>query len=129
HLHLTKLAELDDIDAYLHTFKVTATREAWDKREWVRLLAPFLTGKAQQANFALQAPQNEDYFTFKREILARVGLSLVGAAQQFHSWLFDEQQPIRLQAAHLTQLTHLRFLTGEPSGAQVGETVVIDRLL
>ncbi|MGL5292733.1 MAG: hypothetical protein ACRC9V_02930 [Aeromonas sp.] len=128
HLHLTKLTELDDIDAYLNTFEVTVTRELWDKREWTRLLAPFLTGKAQRAYFSLQAPPNEDYDMLKREILARVGLSAAGAAQQFHSWVFDDQQTIRIQAAHLSRLAHLWLLTGDPSGAQVAEVVVVDRL-
>ncbi|MGL5224883.1 MAG: hypothetical protein ACRC8Q_06080 [Aeromonas sp.] len=41
HHFLTKLTELDDIDAYLHTFEVVISRETWDKREWARHLAPF----------------------------------------------------------------------------------------
>lgn len=49
---LTKLTELDDIDAYLHTFKVVVSPETWDKRERARLLATFLTVEAQQAYFS-----------------------------------------------------------------------------
>ncbi|MGL5295076.1 MAG: hypothetical protein ACRC9V_15200, partial [Aeromonas sp.] len=49
HQLLTKLTAQDDIEAYLHTFEVVATREVWNKSEWARILAPFLTGEAQQA--------------------------------------------------------------------------------
>lgn len=42
----TKLTDLDDIKAYLHTFEVIARREAWNKTDWVRILTPFLTGEA-----------------------------------------------------------------------------------
>lgn len=31
HLHLTKISKQDDVEAYLHTFKVIMTRESWEK--------------------------------------------------------------------------------------------------
>ncbi|KAI7815003.1 hypothetical protein IRJ41_025378 [Triplophysa rosa] len=129
HFHLTKLSDQDDVEAYLHIFEVIATREAWDKSEWARILAPFLTGEAQRAYYSLQAPASEDYEALKREILARVGLSPVTAAQQFQEWMYNEAAPIRAQVAQLTRLTHLWLLTGEPTASQVAEKVMLDRLL
>ncbi|MGL5294269.1 MAG: hypothetical protein ACRC9V_10970 [Aeromonas sp.] len=83
HHLLTKLTDQDDVEAYLHTFEVIANREAWDKSEWVKILAPFLMGEAQQAYYALPAAVTEDYDVLKAEILTRMGLSTVSAAQLF----------------------------------------------
>ncbi|KAI7789534.1 hypothetical protein IRJ41_013900 [Triplophysa rosa] len=129
HQLMTKLTAQDDIEAYLHTFEVIATREAWDKAEWAKILAPFLTGEAQRAYVALQPPASEDYDALKREILARLGLSPISAAQQFHQWSYEDQVPVRAQAARLSRLVQLWLLAGEPSASQVAERVVVDRLL
>lgn len=98
HRHLTKLTELDDIDAYLHMFEVIAKREVWLKKDWAKIITPFLTGESQQAYFALKAPKNDDYEALKSEILARVGLSPVSAAQQFNTWSFDDGSPVQSQS-------------------------------
>ncbi|XP_056313748.1 uncharacterized protein LOC130229132 [Danio aesculapii] len=129
HQHLTKLSDLDDIDAYLHTFEVIAEREKWPEEEWAKLLAPFLTGEAQRAYYSLEAPKNDDYGALKKEILARVGLSAISAAQQFAIWTYDEKTPVRTQAAQLSRLGRLWLLGGDPSGVQVAEKVVVEKLL
>lgn len=86
-------------------------------------------GEAQQAYFSMPAPANTDYVDLKREILARVGISPVNAAQQFHEGTFQYAEPVRAQAAQLTCLTHLWFRPEESTAPQVAEKVVIDRLL
>ncbi len=91
HQLLVRLMDQDDVEAYLHTFEGIATREGWVREEWARLIAPFLTGKAQRACYSLQSPRNEQYDDLKAEILARVGLSPTCAAQQFHQWTYDEK--------------------------------------
>lgn len=92
---LTKPTAQDDIEAYLHTFEVVATR---DKAEWARVLAPLLISEAQRAYFSLQPPASEDYEALKREILARVHLSPVTGAQQFQQWSYEEQVPVRAKS-------------------------------
>lgn len=40
HQCLLRLTDDDDVEAYLHTFEVIATREGWVKEEWARIIAP-----------------------------------------------------------------------------------------
>ncbi len=129
HQCLVRLTEHDDIEAYLHTFEVIAGREGWVKEEWACIIAPFLTGEAQRAYYSLQAPRNENYDELKTEILARVGLTPMCAAQQFFQWTYDERKTVRTQAAHLARLAHLWLLTGSPTADKVAEKVIVDRML
>ncbi len=61
--------------------------------------------------------------------MARVGLSPISAAQQFHDWEFKTRLPARAQAADLTRLAQHWLLTGSSTATQVAEKVIIDRLL
>ena len=119
----------DDVEAFLQVFENTAQREAWPEDEWARALAPLLTGEAQRAYFSLPFAAAEDYHEVKREILARLGLSPVCAAQQFHEWEFKPQVSARAQAAELSHIVQHWLLEGSPTAAQVAERVVVDRLL
>ncbi|MGL5295035.1 MAG: hypothetical protein ACRC9V_14970, partial [Aeromonas sp.] len=101
HLLFTKLGEQDNVEAYLHMFEVIATREAWARPEWAKILAPFLSGEAQWAYYALPAPTNKDYDAFKAEIMARMGLSPVSAAQNLFQWAYDKYLLVRARASQL----------------------------
>ncbi len=50
---LTKLAETDDIEAYLTTFERMMTSYEIPADRWVHKLAPHLTGQAQKAYAAM----------------------------------------------------------------------------
>ncbi len=83
---LPKMTPHDDVEAFLQMFENTATMEGWLPADWARALAPLLTGEAQRAYFSLPAVTAGQYDEVKREILARLGLSAVCAAQHFHVW-------------------------------------------
>ncbi|XP_067308271.1 uncharacterized protein [Pseudorasbora parva] len=119
----------NDVEAFLQVFETTATMEGWPEGDWARALAPLLTGEAQQTYFSLPSTTAAQYAEVKREILARLGLSSICAAQQFHEWEYKPRLPARAQAAELTRLAHHWLLDGSPSAAQVAERVVIDRFL
>ncbi len=126
---LTKMTPHDDVEAFLRMFETTATSEVWHPDDWARALAPLLTGEAQQAYFALPAASANQYAEVKKEILARLGLSSICAAQYFYEWEYKTRLPVRAQAAELTRLAQHWLLEGAPSASQVAERVVIDRLL
>ena len=72
---IPKLAETDDVEAYLHAFEATAARERWPKTEWVGLIAPFLSGEALKAFQDVEDSVHQDYDQLKKEILSRHGLT------------------------------------------------------
>lgn len=114
---------------FIHTFEVIANREGWAKPDWAKILAPFLSGEAQRAYYALPAPSNDGYDGVKAEILARTGPSSVGAAQKFCQWAYEEHIPVRAKVAQLSRIVHLWLLANNPTAAQVAEKVVVDCLL
>ncbi|KAL0194996.1 hypothetical protein M9458_008568, partial [Cirrhinus mrigala] len=126
---LPKMTEQDDVECFLQMFETTALRERWSRDEWARLLAPLLTGEAQWAYFTLPLEITTNYAELKREILGRVGLSSICAAQQFHEWSYRPRVPVCAQAAELHRLAQHWLSAGEPTAAQVIERVTIDRFL
>ncbi len=126
---LPKMTAHDDIEHYLSMFETIATREDWPREDWARILAPLLTGEPQQVYFSMAASQADSYDELRKEILARVGLSPIAAAQLFRAWEYNGQLSARAQAAGLTRLAQHWLLAGNPSAAQVSERVVVDRYL
>uniref|UniRef100_A0A8C1DCP0 SCAN box domain-containing protein n=1 Tax=Cyprinus carpio carpio TaxID=630221 RepID=A0A8C1DCP0_CYPCA len=126
---LPKMTVHDDIEHYLGMFETIGAREDWPREEWARILAPLLTGEPQQAYFSMPARQKESYEELRKEILGRVGLSPIAAAQLFRAWEYNSRLPARAQAAELSRLAHHWLLAGSPSAAQVAERVVVDRYL
>ncbi|KAL0165652.1 hypothetical protein M9458_037496, partial [Cirrhinus mrigala] len=90
---------------------------------------PLLTGEAQRAYFSLPAASADRYVNVKREILGRLGLSPVCAAQYFYEWEYKPRLPAHAQVAELSRLAHNWLLEGDPTAEQVAERVVIDWLL
>lgn len=126
---LPKMTDQDDVEAFLYTFEVIATREDWDQTEWAQLLAPLLVGEPQLIYFSLPTDQANDYALLKKEILSCVGLSLVCAAQKVHEWTFEPCVPLRIQATQLAQLVKHWLLPNQATAAEVVERVTVDRLL
>ncbi len=88
-----------------------------------------LFGEAQRAYFTLSPEQREWYEELRKEILARVGLSPMCAAQLFQDWEYRTRLPPLAQAAELTWFARHWLLTGGPTASQVAERVIIDKLL
>ncbi|KAL1255564.1 hypothetical protein QQF64_013625 [Cirrhinus molitorella] len=123
------IATRQGIELFLQMFHTTAVREGWDRSLWARVLGPLLTGEAQRAYFSLSPESADDYEVLKKEILGRLGLSSISAAQLFHEWEYKPRRPARAQTAELARLTQHWLLEGTPTAGQVAERVIIDRLL
>ena len=73
---LTKFSEsTDDIEAYLTTFERLMTAHNVDTARWAYMLAPQLTGKAQQAFAAMPSTSSGSYDEVKTAILRRYDIS------------------------------------------------------
>ncbi|XP_077948925.1 uncharacterized protein LOC144382966 isoform X6 [Gasterosteus aculeatus] len=127
--YLSKMGATDDVEAFLHAFEATATREAWPRDQWVGLLAPFLTGEALNAVRDLGPDQATDYDALKTEILSRNGITKFGMAQRFHNWTFQPDQPPRAQMHELVRITRKWLEPQRNTAPAVVEAVVVDRYL
>ena len=69
HVKLTKLAETDEVEAFLTTFERVMTLGRVPEEAWTLRLAPQLTGKALQAYAATPTADAADYRKVKEAIL------------------------------------------------------------
>ena len=82
-IKLTRLSEEDDVESYLTTFeRIMAAHEIAQDR-WSYHLAPYLTGKAQQAYAALPPNDAKDYDKVKEAILRRYDITKETYRQRF----------------------------------------------
>jgi len=86
---LVKQTAEDDVEAFLHTFETTATREQWPESQWANLIAPFLTGIAQTTYQDLTVNQAVPFDKLKEEVLRRYRHTLITRSQRFHDWTFQ----------------------------------------
>ena len=74
-LRLTKFTNTDDVEVYLTTFERMMEAYALEKARWAFVLAPQLTGKAQQAYAAMSGDMTGDYDRVKEAILKRYNIN------------------------------------------------------
>ena len=84
-MKLARLAESDDIEAYLTTFERVMEAYEVNRARWSFKLAPQLTGKAQQAYAALPPDDAKDYSTVKAAILRRYNINEETYWQRFRT--------------------------------------------
>ena len=74
-LKLKKLIDTDDIEAYLTTFERAAEAHGVEEEKWSVVLAPQLTGKAQQAFAALSNEDSKSYKKVKEAIFRQYNIN------------------------------------------------------
>ena len=70
-VQLVRLTEKDDIETYFTTFKRVMEAYEIDKLRWAFKLAPYLSGKAQQAYVSLSAEEAAQYDSVKEAVFHR----------------------------------------------------------
>ena len=124
---LNKLGPKDDVEAYLEVFERTARRESWPEYQWAQILAPFLTGPAQQASQDLTPDRASQYPALKQAILAYYSHSHAARAQRFHDWRFDPRGAVRTQISQHGRLIR-RWLAAD-DGPSILDRVLIDNTI
>ena len=82
-IKLTRLEEKDDVEAYLVTFERTMEALGVDRRQWSYHLAPYLTGKAQQAFACISREDCGSYDAVRVAILQRYNTTTETYYQRF----------------------------------------------
>ena len=96
--NLTKLGESDDVEAYLTTFECMMAAYG------VYRLAPYLTGKAQQAYAAMPTKDASTYDEVKAAVLRRYDISTETYRQRFREARLTKGETHRELATRLLDL-------------------------
>ena len=125
---LTKLADGDDIEAFLTVFeRVMAAQEISEER-WPFMLAPQLTGKAQQAYAAMSAASAADYRDLKEAILLRYDINGETYRQRFRQARQRQGETPRELATRLQDMAK-KWLKDCGTVEAILEAVVLEQLL
>ena len=84
---MAKLADSDDIEAYLTTFERQMEVYEIEKKRWAFKLAPQLSGQAQQAYASMDAEDSSDYEKLKEVILKRYDITDESYRRRFRTRL------------------------------------------
>lgn len=98
------MSEGDDIKAFLAVFERVMTAQEILKERWAYMLAPQLTGKAQQAYATLSATNAGDYDAVKEAILIRYDISTETYRQRFRQAKQKTRETPRELATRLQDL-------------------------
>lgn len=80
---LSKQTPNNDVEAFLHSFEVTALAANWPRSRWVTILGPYLTGLAQVLLKTLLMQDMSDYEKVKAAILDQYEITLETQRQWF----------------------------------------------
>ena len=84
-IKVTRLTTEDDIESYLTTFERVMAANEVSRDRWSYQLAPYLTGKAQQAYAGLPPEEAKTYDTVKEAILRRYDINTETYRQRFRN--------------------------------------------
>ena len=127
-LRVVKLADRDDIEAYLTTFERLMSAYNIPKDRWIFKLAPQLSGKAQQAYAALTTEDALEYDGVKAAILRRYDITEETYRQRFREITKNVVESHRDVSIRLGGLAN-KWLKGLTTVEQVKEAIVLEQLL
>ena len=127
-LKLTKLTLSDDIEAFMTTFERSMEAHEIERVKWPVLLAPQLTGKAQQAYAALSSEDSKNFTKVKEAIFKRYDINEETYRQRFWSAKAKEgESPTEI----VTRLTDMaaKWLKEHNTRAKVIDMVVMEQFI
>ena len=127
-LKLTKLTDTENIEAYLTTFERMMQVYEVEEARWAFLLAPQLTGKAQQAYAALKAEDATKYSEVKAAILRRYNINEETYRQRFRAAGRKEGESYTELVIRLQDLFK-KWTVECKTVEEVSEKIVIEQLL
>ena len=103
-VRLTRLEERDDIEAYLTTFERTMDAHSINRGSWAYRLAPYLTGRAQQAFAAMDKDDSSNYDLVKESILKHYDITTTTYQQRFRGIKKRTNESFREMAVRMKDL-------------------------
>ena len=127
-VQVAKLTDDDDIEGYLTTFERQMAAYEIDKARWAFLLAPKLSGRAQQAYMAVDAKDAGDYPIIKKAILQRYDVNEESYRRKFRARTRKTEESYTNLATDLMDLGR-RWLQDCKTAEDVLEKIAIEQLL
>ncbi|XP_030196184.1 uncharacterized protein LOC115531196 isoform X2 [Gadus morhua] len=128
-IHVPKMGEADDAEAFLENFQAVAEVSGWPRQEWAHRLLPLLTGEAQLANHSLPAGAQQDYGTIARAIQDRLGLYPEEHRRRFRMLAFTEGDRPFAFAQQLRDQARWCLVPDQNSAENVVEQVALERFV
>ena len=127
-LKLTKLTLSDDIEAFMTMFERSMEAHEIECTKWLVLLAPQLTGKAQQVYAALSSEDSKNFTKVKEAIFKRYDINKETYRQRFWSAKAKEGESPTEIVTHLTDMA-AKWLKEHDTRAKVIDMVVMGQFI
>ena len=127
-VRVAKLTDDDDIEGYLTTFERQMAAYEIDEARWAFLLAPKLSGRAQQAYMAVDTTDAGDYRAIKKAILQRYDVNEESYRRKFHARRRKTEESYTNLATDLMDLGR-RWLQDCKTLADALDKIAIEQLL
>eukprot|EP00731_Ephydatia_muelleri_P003365 Em0001g3365a len=127
-VQLVRLTEKDDIETYLTTFERVMEAYEIDKSRWAFKLAPYLSGKAQQAYASLSAEEAAQYESVKEAVFHRYDIKEETYRQRFRSMRKGPGETYREQASKLNDMAK-KWLKGCTTVDELLDVIVKEQLV
>ena len=127
-MKVAKLADTDDIEAYLTTFERQMVAYDVPRGHWVFKLAPQLSGKAQQAYAAMDAAESSNYERVREAILLRYDIDQESYRQRFRMAKRKESETNRELTTRLQDLVK-KWMKKCETITEVKDLIVMEQLV
>ena len=128
-IHIPKMGETDDAEAFLGTFQGVAEVSGWPRQEWAHRLLPLLTGEAQLAAHSLPVGAQRDYDAITRAIRDRLGLYPEEHRRRFRALAFGEGDRPFAFAQQLRDQARRWLVPDRNTAEEVVEQVAMERFV